>query len=499
MSSRSVGASNAVPSVPVRIDARVEVSGFDLIREELGLSAPFPGAVVAEAREASRNPAVSGHRDATDIAFVTLDPAGSRDLDQAFSLRRSKSGYLAHYAIADVSAFVRPGAAVDGEARRRGVTFYFPDIRVPLHPTELSEGAASLLPGEVRPAVLWTFDLDSSGEVRAVSVDRALVRSRGAHSYSEVQAELDSGIADEQFVVLREVGRLREEHERDRGGVSLHTPEQLVVPAEGRYDLVYRSPLPVERWNAQLSLLTGMAAASIMLDGGTGVLRTLPPPDPDVVELLRLSARALGVPWAPEARYSEFIRSLDPGVPDHAALLAEASRLFRGAGYAAFDGERPLNAIHAAVGAPYAHVTAPLRRLVDRFANEIVIDVSADREPAGWARDALAALPDLMADARGREAKADGMVIDLVEATTLADRVGEALDAVVLRRRDGNARVQLRRPAVVADCRVGETLDPQPGDEVLVRIAAADPAARAVALELIEERPPPVGGAQEAC
>ena len=102
------------------------------------------------------------------------------DLDQAMFLERTPNGYIVHYAIADVAAFVLPSGRLDEETHRRGETLYFPDARVPLHPTVLSENAASLLPDQVRPAVLWRIDLNDATEITAVDVRRARVRSRGS-------------------------------------------------------------------------------------------------------------------------------------------------------------------------------------------------------------------------------------------------------------------------------------------------------------------------------
>src|SRR4029453_7609660 len=100
--------------------------------------------------------------DRTGVELVTIDPKGSRDLDQAFgAARRAGGGVRVWYAIADVAAFVTTGDPVDAEAHRRGVTFYGPDRRLPLHPAELSEGAASLLPRGARPAVPWCIDPDA--------------------------------------------------------------------------------------------------------------------------------------------------------------------------------------------------------------------------------------------------------------------------------------------------------------------------------------------------
>src|SRR5690348_17645040 len=111
-----------------------------------------------EARAAAGRPARPA-TDLTDVPFVTIDPATSRDLDQAMHLsRRDTGGYRVRYAIADVASFVRPGGALEAETWVRGQTVYLPDGRIPLHPEVLGEGAASLLPDGDRPAVVWTID-----------------------------------------------------------------------------------------------------------------------------------------------------------------------------------------------------------------------------------------------------------------------------------------------------------------------------------------------------
>ena len=127
--------------------------------------------------------------DRTDIPFVTIDPPTSRDLDQAVHLDPPPGGgYRVHYAIADVAAFVRPGGALEAETWRRGQTVYLPDGNVPLHPTRVSEGAASLLPDVDRAAVLWTIDLDADGATVDIRLERARVRSRAKLDYAGVQA-----------------------------------------------------------------------------------------------------------------------------------------------------------------------------------------------------------------------------------------------------------------------------------------------------------------------
>jgi exoribonuclease R len=415
--------------------------------------------------------------DLTDVPFVTIDPAGSTDLDQAVHARRRPSGFELRYAIADVARFVDPGGPIDTEARSRGTTKYLPDGRVPLHPQILSEGAASLLADQTRPAAVWTFALDEGGEVRSVRVERALVRSRAKLAYDDVQRRLDDGSADGLLRAVAEVGRLRQALAADRGGVDLPVPEQNVDHDDAGWHLTFRSPQPIEGWNAQISLMTGMAAADLMLAGGIGVLRTMPPPDHRDLARVRRTAEALGLSWPQAGGYAALIRNADPGNPKHLAFLSLATTLLRGAGYTPFDGEPPEHTTHSAVAAPYAHVTAPLRRLVDRFGTEVALAVHAGAEVPHWAREALPLLPELMTAATRTSRALERESLNLLEAVLLADRVGEAFGASVV---DGDGKagftVVIPEPAVRAKAdgplEVGTRAD--------VVLALADPGSRTV-------------------
>ena len=158
------------------------------------------------------------------------------------------------------------------------------------------------------------------GEGTAVEVYRALVRSHERHDYEAVQQAVDSGSADERLMLLKEVGERRIAFERRRGGASLPMPEQEVAEDEqGHFRLYFRPPLEAEDWNAQISLMTGMAAAEMMVKGGVGILRTMPEADQNAVARFRRAARALGVEWAAGQAYGEFLRGLDRADPGHLA------------------------------------------------------------------------------------------------------------------------------------------------------------------------------------
>ncbi|MFD5146437.1 RNB domain-containing ribonuclease [Streptomyces sp. NPDC058401] len=448
------------------------------LRTKLGVPEEFPAPVLAEAERAVRSPRLPDF-DATDLPFFTIDPPASRDLDQAMHLaKRPSGGYRVHYAIADVAAYVTPGGALDAEAHRRVTTLYFPDERVPLHPAVLSEGAASLLPDQTCPALLWRFDLDAEGRVEDTEVRRALVRSRAKLDYEGVQKAIDAGTAEEPLALLRDIGRLREALEAERGGISLNVPEQEIIEHEGSYSLAYRAPLPADGWNAQISLMTGMAAADLMLAAGTGILRTLPTAPDGAVGRLRRAAKALRIEWPHHVPYAELVRGLDPHRPAHAAFLQECTALLRGAGYTVFTGgETPDPVLHAAVAAPYAHCTAPLRRLVDRYTGELCVAAVAGTEPPGWVLEALDALPKEMADGTRLANSAERESVDLVEAALLKDRVGETFEATVIDVKDHEplvGTVHLEDPAVIG--RVESTARELPlGERITVRLTEADP------------------------
>lgn len=455
---------------------------FDAIRLDLEIPGEFPAEVLEAAAAAATEP-VLAHDDATGLDLVTIDPPGSKDLDQAIAVEARDDGWRVSYAIADVGAWVRTGDVIDQEARRRTQTFYAPDRRVPLHPPILGEDAASLLPDGPRPAALWTIDVAADGTTTAASVRRAMVRSRAQLTYAEVQVQLDRGEAPAVLQELPALGAALLADARRREAIELGLPEQEVERApDGTWSLTLRRDLPVEEWNAQVSLLTGRAAAAMMIDAGIGVLRTLPRPDPDVEPRLRTAAASLGIAWPDGVDPGTVLAGLDMAEPRSMAFADLAAELLRGAGYQTFRGAAPDDPGHAGVGGPYAHVTAPLRRLVDRFTTELCLALSAGTEVPAWVDEALDELPELMAIGDSRAKKLDRAVVDATEAFVLADRVGEIFPAHVIESGDKYGTVVIDEPAVWARC---TTRGLPLGETIRVRLTEADVATRTVRFERV--------------
>ncbi len=471
----------AVNVFSVSVPIEVARSGLDRVRADHEIDLGFPDDVLVEAAQAIAAYTLP-ELDMTDLEFVTLDPASSTDLDQAFHIERAGSGFRVRYAIADVPTFVAMGGAIDAETRRRGETVYCPDLKASLHPPALADDAASLLPDQLRGAYVWSFDVDADGVATFAGLQRASIRSRAKLAYEQEQERLDQGTPHPQVALLREVGILRQQQEVARGAISLPNLSQEVgSDGEGGFRLEYRVSVPIEDWNAQLSLMTGVAAARIMLEGGIGILRTMPAPDERDLRRVRNSARALGIRWPTELPYPELIRSLDATNPQHAAFLDTVKVLLRGASYTAFDGARPELTTHSAIADEYAHTTAPLRRLVDRFVLSVCLALVEGRQVDPAIRAALAEIPDLMTTSIRRARAVERESMDFLEAALLAGREGVAFRGVVIEQRRDDGIVQLADPAITArvrgtDLPVGEWVD--------AWLVVADPVARKVVFDV---------------
>ncbi|MFM5884989.1 MAG: RNB domain-containing ribonuclease [Novosphingobium sp.] len=447
--------------------------GLAAIRAQFKVPAGFPPAVDAAAAAAAQR-APAEHADRTAMPFVTLDPASSTDLDQAFTIEAAGADLLLHYAIADVAWFVADGDPIDVEAWSRGETFYLPDGKAGLYPRVLAEGAASLLPDGPRPAVLFTTRVAPDGSVKLEGAERALIRSRAKLAYDSARdADLPAGFAE-----LSE--RIAAAEER-RGAARVDPPEQEVEQdGTGHFTLRLRPLEPAETRNAALSLATNMAVADALLAAKTGLFRVMAEPDASAVARLRHTARAFGLDWPQAHSLKDFEASLNQRDPAQAAFMLAIRRAGNGASYVPWqDGVKPW---HSAMAATYCHMTAPLRRLADRYVVRAALAVANGQAVPAVVEEAFHKLGPVMAKADARANQIERAVIDLAEAAMLSGQEGKSFSAMVTDLGDTGARIQLCDLPVVARTTAHAVT---PGDKITVRLDRADPVRRELAFSRI--------------
>jgi exoribonuclease R len=448
----------------VDVDAAAAMSaGLDRIRNEMAIPGAFPAEVLAARDVAIKQPLGPGHVDRTDRRFVTLDPATSVDLDQAFDIEQSGSDLLLHYAIADVGWFVHPGDALDVEAFARGVTVYLPDQRATLYPTALSEGAASLLPDVDRAAVVFIVRVASDGSSRLDGVERSIVRSRAKLAYDGVSdADLPAGFAE----LHRRIGAA----EQRRDAMRFEFPEQQIArDANGHYSLQFRPRADSEEQNAALSLATNLAVADALLAAHTGVFRVMPDVDGHRIGRLRHFAQAFGLEWPRDVRLEDFLRTLPHDDYRTSAFLLAVRRASGGARYEAYhEGQRPW---HSAVAATYAHATAPLRRLQDRYVIEAALAVVNGKPVPDEIKAAFETLPRAMSRGEQRANRAERQALDLAEAVVLSGQEGRTFPAIVIDEGDWGVEFQIADPAIVGRVPANHV---DPGDEIRVKVVHVD-------------------------
>jgi VacB/RNase II family 3'-5' exoribonuclease len=435
--------------------------GLDEIRLQYQVPEAFPEDVLVAAEIASKK-LPNAHIDRTDMHFVTLDPATSVDLDQAFSIERSGKDILLHYAIADVAWFVSDGDALDSEAWRRGTTQYLPDGKAGLYPPILSENAASLLPNGPRAAVVFTVRIDPQGAVRLDAAERSIIQSRTKLAYDTVR---DSDLPPE----FEELALRIQSAEQGRGAARLDSPEQEVVQNNGGFELTIKPPLLSETRNAAMSLATNLAIADVLHAHGTGLFRIMDAPDEAAIIRLRATAKAFDLAWPASQSLTEFQKRLRADDPKQAAVMLAIRRAGARAMYAPYQSD--VMPWHAAMAARYSHATAPLRRLADRYVVQATLAIMNGQKVPESVTQAFEKLPKVMASADAMGGQIERIVIDLAEAAILNGRENEIFPAVVTDKDERGTRVQLHDLPVVTRI---EAHSVSPGDSIRVQLLRVD-------------------------
>jgi len=409
-----------------------------------GIPFAFPEEAIEDAQLAATLPLSEERReDLRAIPIVAIDPADARDHDDAiWAEPDGQGGFRAIVAIADVSFYVRPGSAIDREARKRGNSVYFPDRVVPMLPEVHSADVCSLRQDEDRAAMVCHLAIDSEGHVASWRFTRALVRIAGNIAYEDAQARIDSGEADEHLQNLWACWKVLAEARHRRDPLELDMPERRVVLDEkGRIaEIAVRERLDAHRVVEDFMIAANVAAAKALESKAAPVVYRLhePPGREKLVTLKDYLATfgrklALGQVITPGL----FNRMLKD-VSDEGERMLIMEAVLRSQTQA-YYGPRNMGHFGLALGS-YAHFTSPIRRYSDLLVHRALVDAFGLEQPAPKGgvpatsglserdRDDLGKISEAISDTERRAMAAERETIDRYVAAWLSGRVGEIFE-----------------------------------------------------------------------
>lgn len=432
-----------------------------------GIPHTFPEETLAEAEVAAQLPLSDNKReDLRDLPVIAIDPADARDHDDAiWAMPNKDGGYDALVAIADVSYFVRPGGALDREARKRGNSVYFPDRVVPMLPEVLSADVCSLRQDQDRAAMVCHMHIDNTGKVSWTKFTRAIVRIHHNIAYEDAQARADDNFAharlgigdatgnternssseharDTALLHLWEAWKLLAKARHERDPLELEIPERRVVLDDkgGIAEIAVRERLDAHRVVEDFMIAANVAAAKA-LESKTApvVYRIHEPPAREKLLALReyLATMDRKLAMGQVITPSLFNRMLKD-VTDEAERAQVMEAVLRTQTQAYYG---PANAGHfgLALGS-YAHFTSPIRRYSDLLVHRALVDAFKLEQPqpkldvpeatglSDRDRQSLQQVSDAISQTERRAMEAERDTIDRYLAAWLSGRVGENFD-----------------------------------------------------------------------
>jgi ribonuclease R len=413
-----------------------------------GLPFEFPDAVVAEAAAyGARIPqdAIAGREDLRDIELVTIDGEDARDYDDAVYCERTRGGgWRVIVAIADVGHYVRPGSALDVEARERGTSVYFPNRVIPMLPEALSNGLCSLVPHEDRLCLCCELRVNDAGHITRSRFFEGVMRSAARLTYREVGEFLarPEGRHEPRLEALRErllalhgVYRSFTRERSGRGALELDTPElKLKFDEQGRVAALVEYPRNDAHRLIEECMIAANIAAARFLDRHRvpTLYRVHGLPEIDRLETLRQFLREFGL-WLPPAEEvkPEHLRDLLAKIGDRPDALLISTAVIRSMPQAVYQ---PGNIGHFGLALEhYAHFTSPIRRYPDLVVHRGIRQVLQEGDPLALV-DWHGAFPVLGQDCSFRERRADEAprgAVGWLKCYYMQERIGEEFDGIV--------------------------------------------------------------------
>ncbi|MDP5218308.1 ribonuclease R [Ruegeria sp. 2205SS24-7] len=404
-----------------------------------GIPDDFPDAVIAEADKA-KPVGLSGREDLRDMPLLTIDPADARDHDDACYAHgdddpENPGGHVIWVAIADVAAYVRPGSALDREARKRGNSSYFPDRVVPMLPDRLSGDLCSLHEGVPRACIAVRMQIDAEGNKIGHRFVRGLMRSAASLHYGEVQEAIDGDpngrtgpLLEPVLKPLYAAYKALVAARQARQPLDLDLPERkIVLNDDGQVESVaFRDRLDAHKLIEEFMVLANVAAAETLIDKRAPLLfRVHEEPAPEKLESLRETAQAAGLNLAKgqvlQTRHLNALLNAAAGTEDAELINLSTLRSMAQAYYS------PENFGHFGLALRnYAHFTSPIRRYSDLIVHRSLISAH------GWGKDGLQ-LDEIdrleetanhISDTERRSMMAERDTTDRYLAAYLSERVG---------------------------------------------------------------------------
>ena len=410
---------------------------------EFGLPQDFPEAALDDARDqadAFDESISNGRVDLTQATIITIDPKDARDFDDAISLERLENGHWrlgVH--IADVSHFVRPGTALDDEAKQRGTSVYLPDRVIPMLPEVISNNLASLQPDRVRYTKSAFIEYTDEGTLVDTEFCTGAIKSQRRFTYEEVDDYLahpvqwKDKLSPEVFSLLdrmHKLSRLLRKRRMTRGSLELTLPEvKIDLDKHGRVAGAHRVEHTESHQMIEEFMLAANEAVAVKLtDLEIHFLRRIhESPEPRKMKVLTEFVRELGIEAdSLESRFEvKRVLELVHGRPEEQAINFAVLRSLPKATYGP-----QVEGHYALASDNYCHFTSPIRRYPDLTIHRMLESIFRGQRPADDF-DLLANLGDHCSEQEQRAERAERELIKLKLLSYMEKRIGESLEAVV--------------------------------------------------------------------